>query len=71
MYDMITVDIYDGTGNSTLVLSPAETADLVQQHQHKGDWVFADNQMVLSDQMTEADYSNVSSVRIVNGFVGG
>jgi hypothetical protein len=66
---MIEVQIADKNGHTTLMMSAADTVDLIEQH--SGAWVFADNQMVQANQMGEADFADVSNVRIVPGLVGG
>jgi hypothetical protein len=69
MTHIITVQLADKNGHSTLLMSPTETVDLVQQHSES--WVFADNQMVQGDQLNEASLATVSNVRILPGLVGG
>ena len=69
MEHKIEVQITDKTGQTDLILSPAETVEAIQQN--SSSWVYADNRMVQSNQMDEANLSTVSSVRIVPGLVGG
>jgi len=64
-----TVQIADKDGHTTLQLTQAETLDLVDQN--AGAWVFADRQMVQRDQLAQADFSTLASVRIVPPLVGG
>ena len=70
MSTLINVQLSDKNGHTELLMSPAETADLIQENS-AGAWIFADNAMVSADQMDEANLSTVSSVRIVPPFVGG
>ena len=70
MSTLIKVQLSDGNGHTELLMSPAETADLIQENS-AGAWIFADNAMVSADQMDEANLSTVSSVRIVPPLVGG
>jgi hypothetical protein len=69
MTHSIMVQLADKNGHSEMLMSPAETVDLVQQHSES--WVFADNQMVQGDQLNEASLATVSNVRILPGLVGG
>ena len=70
MSTLIKVQLSDGNGHTELLMSPAETADLIQENS-AGAWIFADNAMVSAGQMDEANLSTVSSVRIVPSLVGG
>lgn len=65
----VTVQIADKDGHATLQLTQAETLDLVDQN--AGAWVFAEKQMVQRNQLAEADFSTIASVRIVPPLVGG
>ena len=70
MSHLIKVQLSDGNGHTELMMSPAETAEVIQENA-AGAWIFADNAMVTADQMDEANLSTVSSVRIVPSLVGG
>ena len=70
MSTMIKVQLSDGNGHTQLMMSPAETAEVIQENS-VGAWIFADNAMVNADQLDEANLSTVSSVRIVPSLVGG
>ena len=70
MSTMIKVQLSDENGHTELLMSPAETAEVIQENS-VGAWIFADNAMVTADQMDEANLSTVSSVRIVPSLVGG
>ena len=70
MSTMIKVQLSDENGHTELMMSPAETAEVIQENS-VGAWIFADNAMVNADQMDEANLSTVSSVRIVPSLVGG
>ena len=69
MTHSIKVQLADKSGHSTMLMSPAETAETIQQN--SSSWIYADNQLVQADQMDEANLSTVSSVRILPGLVGG
>ena len=69
MSTLIKVQLSDGNGHTELLMSPAETAETIQQNSSA--WIYADNQLVQPDQMDEANLSTVSSVRILPGLVGG
>ena len=64
-----TVEIADSTGHTTLQLTKEETLSKVSAS--PGSWVFADGQMVQSQQLENADWGTVGTVRIVPGLVGG
>ena len=69
---LIKVDISDKTGHTTVMLSPAETVEVIQQAQSSNPWVYADNTMIEPGQVDEANLSTVSSVKIMSsGLVGG
>ena len=70
MSHMIKVQLADKSGHSTMLMSPTETVEAIQQ-QNSSSWIYADNQLVQADQMDEANLSTVSSVRILPGLVGG
>ena len=70
MSSLIKVQLSDGNGHTELLMSAAETAEVIQENS-AGAWIFADNAMVNADQMDEANLSTVSSVRIVPSLVGG
>ncbi len=64
-----TVEIADATGHTTCQLTKSETLQKVSES--PGAWVFADGQMVQSQQLESADWGTVGNVRIVPGLVGG
>ena len=63
------VEIADQTGHTTCQLTKSETLEKVSDS--PGSWVFADGQMVQSQQLENADWATVGTVRIVPGLVGG
>ena len=63
------VEIADQSGHTTLQLTKGETLDKVSAS--PGSWVFADGQMVQSQQLESGDWGTVGTVRIVPGLVGG
>ena len=69
MEHKIKVQITDKTGQTDLVLSPAETVETIQQN--SSSWIYADNMMIEPGQVDEANLSTVQKVRIVPGLVGG
>tara|TARA_B100000029_G_scaffold229906_1_gene227404 strand:+ start:404 stop:685 length:282 start_codon:yes stop_codon:yes gene_type:complete len=64
-----TVEVADKSGHSTLQLTKEETLERVSDS--PGAWVFANNQMVQPQQLRNADWGTVGTVRIVPGLVGG
>ena len=64
-----TIEIADQSGHTTLQLTKAET--MMKVSESPGAWVFADGQMVQSQQLESADWGTVGTVRIVPGLVGG
>ena len=64
-----TVEVADKSGHSTLQLTKEETLERVSDS--PGAWVFANNQMVQPQQLQNADWATVGTVRIVPGLVGG
>tara|TARA_B100000686_G_scaffold311125_1_gene354477 strand:+ start:249 stop:464 length:216 start_codon:yes stop_codon:yes gene_type:complete len=71
MDHMITVQLADTTGHTTMMLSPADTVEAIQQNSGGGAWIYADNQLIQANQVNEENLSTVSSVRILPGLVGG
>ncbi len=69
MSHIIRVQLADKTGHTTLMLSPAETVETIQQN--SSSWIYADNTLVQPNQVDEANLSTVSNVRILPGLVGG
>ncbi len=71
MDHMITVQLADTTGHTTMMLSPTDTVEAIQQNSGGGAWIYADNQLIQASQVNEENLSTVSSVRILPGLVGG
>ena len=69
MEHKIEVQITDKTGQTDLVLSPAETVETIQQN--SSSWIYVDNSLTDPGQIDEANLSTVESVRIMPGLVGG
>jgi|TARA_Y100000814_G_scaffold233879_1_gene177750 hypothetical protein len=64
------VQIADRFGHTSAMMTRDETLEAVAENE--GAWVFNGNgQMVQPDQLAEADWSTVGTVRIVPGLVGG
>ena len=66
---LIRVEIADQTGHQTLMLSPEQTQEFVEQQDNK--WIFIDNMLVREDDIWAVDWSETESVRIMPGLVGG
>ena len=64
-----TVEIADASGHTTAMLTQKETLDKVSES--AGTWVFAGNQLVQAEQLAQADWSTVGTVRIVPDLIGG
>jgi hypothetical protein len=65
-----TVLITDTTGHTTLSLTQEETMALPEVSD-PGQWVFAGGRMMQPQQLQEADWGTIGTVRIVPGLVGG
>ena len=63
------VEIADRTGHTTLQLTQKETLERVSGLE--GTWVFAGDRMVQSNELAEANWETVGTIRIVPGLVGG
>jgi|TARA_Y100001970_G_C14250223_1_gene871287 hypothetical protein len=63
------VEIADRTGHTTLQLTQRETLERVSGLE--GAWVFAGDRMVQSNELAEANWETVGTIRIVPGLVGG
>ena len=62
------VEIADHTGHSTALLTQRETIDLVSDNER---WVFAGGQMIEPEELAEADWSTVGTVRVMPRIVFG
>ncbi len=70
MVHMIKVQIADKTGHmEELEMSPAETAELVQENSSM--WTYVDNTLVQASQIDETNLSTAGTVRMLPGLVGG
>ena len=69
MEHVISVQFADKSGQQNLLLSPAETAELIQEN--ASSWAYVDSTLVQANQIDETNLSTVSSVRILPGLVGG
>ena len=63
------VEIADKTGHTVLQLTKAET--IVRAAETIDSWIFAGNQMVQAEDLAEANWDTVGTIRIVPGLVGG
>ena len=69
---MISVQIADKSGHTTMVMAPAAAAVEIRNQARAGAWVFADGQLMSSaTQLGESDLADVDSVRVMPGLVGG
>ena len=66
---LIRVEIADETGHQTLMLSPEQTQEFVEQQNDK--WIFVDNMLVRESELWDVKWSETESVRIMPGLVGG
>ena len=66
---LIRVEIADQTGHQTLMLSPEQTQEFVEQQDKK--WIFVDNMLVRENDLWDVNWSQADSVRIMPGLVGG
>ena len=57
------------TGHTVLQLTKAET--IVRAAETIDSWIFAGNQMVQAEDLAEANWDTVGTIRIVPGLVGG
>ena len=67
---VITVDVLDATGHTTLMLSPTETEQYIS-NQEESSWIFVDGYLVSKDQMPKVNWSEAQNVRVSPGLVGG
>jgi hypothetical protein len=65
-----TVMIADKTGHTTMSLTREETMALPEVSEN-GHWIFAGGRMVQPQQLQQADWGAIGTVRIVPGLVGG
>ena len=65
-----TVLVTDTNGHTTLSLTKDETMALPEVSD-PGRWVFAGGRMMQPQQLQEADWGTIGTVRIVPGLVGG
>ena len=56
------VEIADHTGHTTALLTQRETIDLVSDNER---WVFAGGQLVEPEELAEADWTTVGTVRVM------
>ena len=68
-YKTIVVEIADVSGHQTLMLKPQETIEVIEKNCDK--WIFVDDQLVDYQNVPEVDWSQIESVRILPGLVGG
>ena len=66
---LIRVEIADQTGHQTLMLSPEQTQEFVEQQDDK--WIFVDNMLVRESELWNVNWAEIESVRIMPGLVGG
>ena len=66
---LIRIEIADASGHQTLMLSPEDTQELVEQQDQK--WIFVDNMLVREGDLDKVNWSEAESVRVMPGLVGG
>ena len=66
---LIRVEIADQTGHQTLMLSPEQTQEFIEQQDDK--WIFVDNMLVRESELWNVNWAETESVRIMPGLVGG
>ena len=65
-----TIMIADKTGHTTLSLTKEEAMALPEVSD-SGHWIFAGGRMMQPQQLQDADWGEIGTVRIVPGLVGG
>ena len=66
---LIRIEVADQTGHQTLMLSPEQTQEFVEQQDDK--WIFVDNMLVRESELWNVNWAEIESVRIMPGLVGG
>tara|TARA_B110000459_G_C16366432_1_gene383334 strand:+ start:358 stop:714 length:357 start_codon:yes stop_codon:yes gene_type:complete len=66
---LIKVEVADASGHQTLMLSPQQTEKYVSEQTDM--WVFVDNNLLEADNLSNVDWNEAQSVRIMPGLVGG
>ena len=66
---LVTVEVLDATGHTTLMLSPTETEQYVSNQESS--WIFVDGTMVSADQMPQVNWRAAQNVRVSPALVGG
>ena len=66
---LIKVEVADASGHQTLMLNPQETEQYVSEQ--KDMWIFVDNHLLETDNLSNVDWNEAQSVRIMPGLVGG
>ena len=66
---LIKVEVADASGHQTLMLNPQETEQYVSEQ--KDMWIFVDNHLLEADNLSNVDWNEAQSVRIMPGLVGG
>jgi archaellum component FlaG (FlaF/FlaG flagellin family) len=66
---LIKVEVADASGHQTLMLNPQQTEKYVSEQTDM--WVFVDNNLLEADNLSNVDWNEAQSVRIMPGLVGG
>lgn len=66
---LVTVEVLDGAGHTTLMLSPTETEQYVSNQESS--WIFVDGLMVQSDQIPQVNWRAAQKVHVSPALVGG
>ena len=66
---LIRIEVADASGHQTLMLSPEETQEFVEQQDNK--WIFVDNTLIREGDLNSVNWDEADSVRVMPGLVGG
>ena len=66
---LLRIEIADASGHQTLMLTPEETQEFVEQQDNK--WIFVDNTLIREEDLNSVNWSEADSVRVMPGLVGG
>ena len=66
---LIRIEVADQTGHQTLMLSPEQTQEFIEQQDDK--WIIVDNMLVRESELWNVNWAETESVRIMPGLVGG
>lgn len=64
-----TVEIADASGHSSLQLTKEETMEKVAAQPNA--WIFAGDRLLQPEELEQAEWADIGTVRLVPGLVGG